>query len=258
MLAPGLFDIPDHAELLRISGDHPVVRWDLSADSFTQAWAFGAAVAWIADGMRGRSLVAIGEPVDAGHLARSVLVDAASGAPQGLVSVSLPRGTLDTVRLPVGEGADWDYYWTQAPPQTRTGEERVDDLDISDPGAREDLDDLVRVSSPRASAQPGDQRVKRWMAIRDASTGQLIACAAHAERLPGVPILKTIATHPERRGEGLGADVTAAITRRAFADGAEVVTLGMYADNAPARRVYERLGFTLGAEFSSRELLPSS
>ena len=96
------------------------------------------------------------------------------------------------------------------------------------------------------------------MGIRDARDGELIACAAHAEHIPGVPILKSIATHPGRRGEGLGADITAAITRRAFAGGAEVVTLGMYADNAPARRVYERLGFTLGAEFSSRGLLPSS
>jgi ribosomal protein S18 acetylase RimI-like enzyme len=200
----------------------------------------------------------IGEPVDAGHLARAVLAGDVPQAPTDVASVSVPRGTLETVRLPVGTGDDWDFYWTQASPRPRPGESHAVDLDLADRSVRAELDDLVRISSPRASARPGDDRVRRWMGIRDPRDGQLVACAAHAEHVPGVPVLKTIATHPGRRGEGLGRDITAAITRRAFAGGAEVVTLGMYADNLPARRAYERLGFTLGAEFSSRELLSSS
>ena len=74
---------------------------------------------------------------------------------------------------------------------------------------------------------------------------------------PDVPHLASIATHPDVRGTGLGAAVTAALTRQLLAEGHEVVTLGMYADNVVARRMYLRLGYRCAHEFSSRAVVPT-
>lgn len=49
--------------------------------------------------------------------------------------------------------------------------------------------------------------------------------------------------------------VTAAATRAVLAVGAPVCTLGTYADNRPARRVYARLGYRCEHRFSSRALV---
>lgn len=63
--------------------------------------------------------------------------------------------------------------------------------------------------------------------------------------------LRAIATHPDHRGRGLGADITAAVTRRGLDAGAPAATLGMYSENDVARRLYERLGFRVGQAFAS-------
>nr|WP_284287195.1 GNAT family N-acetyltransferase [Angustibacter aerolatus] len=116
---------------------------------------------------------------------------------------------------------------------------------------------LLTAASPRHSADPGDDDVVAWVGVRDAA-GELLACAAHTEHVPGVPHLASIAVHPAARGQGFGGAVTAAVSRRALQHGAEVVTLGMYADNVAARRVYQRLGFHCRHHWSSRRLLPAA
>jgi predicted GNAT family acetyltransferase len=46
------------------------------------------------------------------------------------------------------------------------------------------------------------------------------------------------------------------MTRRALAEGAPAVTLGMHAANRTARGVYESLGFQLGYRWASGRLDP--
>lgn len=94
------------------------------------------------------------------------------------------------------------------------------------------------------------------MGVRDG--GSLVACAASTELVDGVPHLAGIAVHPRRRGEGLGGAVTASVTRAALRAGAEACTLGTYADNEPARRLYARLGYRCEHPFSSRALVPAT
>lgn len=86
--------------------------------------------------------------------------------------------------------------------------------------------------------------------IRD-SDGALLACAALVEHVRGVAHLASIVTRTDQRGRGLGRAVTAWITRRLLDEGAPVVTLGMYADNAAARRVYHALGYVDVQHFAS-------
>lgn len=249
MLTSPLVELPDHAALVARSGNHPVPRWQHSATAFERAWAFGDAVAWT--GRVLRALVAVGDGPDAGRLVRRVL----SSLPDDRVSrVVLPVEAVDHVGVPLGDGDDWDWFWTSAAPAQRSGEAAVVRLAAGDPAVAAELSELLRLSSPRSSVAPGDAGIVAWYGVRD-DDGALIACAAQDLTVSGAPHLRAIATHPAHRGRGLGADVTAAATRADLATGAEAVTLGMYADNDIARRMYERLGFRVGQAFATRAVV---
>jgi ribosomal protein S18 acetylase RimI-like enzyme len=64
----------------------------------------------------------------------------------------------------------------------------------------------------------------------------------------GMTHLSSIATRPRWWGRGYGAAVTAALARDGQAAGGGVVHLGVEAQNARARRLYERLGFAVLGE----------
>lgn len=163
--------------------------------------------------------------------------------------VTLPRGT--GARLPawVGfAGTDWDFRWTASPPPAQPGEEGV--VGVDDAAA---LATLLQVSSPTASALPGDGDVRRWVGVPDGAGG-LLACAADTTSSPSVGHLKSIAVHPAARGQGLGRAVTAALTRQLLAGGCQVVTLGMYATNTAGRALYDALGFHDDHRVTSGEL----
>jgi ribosomal protein S18 acetylase RimI-like enzyme len=66
--------------------------------------------------------------------------------------------------------------------------------------------------------------------------------------------LSSIAVHPEARGRGLGAAVTARLARQLLEDGCDIVTLGMYAENTAGRGLYDRLGMKDDHRFSSGPL----
>lgn len=114
-------------------------------------------------------------------------------------------------------------------------------------------DDQIRqflaVASPTASTQPGSPEVITWHGVvRD---GQLRAVGAAIRWSSGAAVLASIATSPHARGEGLATQITASLTASLFANGEERVSLGLYAENAPARRAYEKVGYRLLEEFIS-------
>ena len=68
----------------------------------------------------------------------------------------------------------------------------------------------------------------------------------HAIAAPyGLAVLGNIFTHPAARGRGYAGAVTAVLVGELFRLGVSDVVLNVLADNAPAIRVYERLGFVL-------------
>lgn len=234
------------AEVLVATGHDPFARSSLRRPTMS-GWHLDGATAWLGvDPDEGTSyLSALGDPAPVGQLIGRLLPEL---PPRQRVTV--PRGTPSHLPAWVGmDGTDWDFRWLTRPPTLQAGEDGV--------GLVEDdaaVQELLAVASPTASALPGDAAVRRWVGLREAG-GSLVACAADTSGATGVGHLSSIAVHPDHRGRGLGRVVTAALTRRLLQEGNDLVTLGMYADNAAGRALYDSLGFVDDHRFTSGPLL---
>jgi ribosomal protein S18 acetylase RimI-like enzyme len=136
------------------------------------------------------------------------------------------------------EPSQWDAMRCDAPPPVQPGEERVQR--IEDLAALQEFLDRV---NPHHSVRADHPEVERWLGARDAVSGELLAVGAFTRRRRGTAYLASIATAEAARGQGLGAAVTAALTRHAFTSGDTTCTLAHYHPNEPARRIYLRLGY---------------
>ena len=233
------------AEVLVATGHDPFARSSLRRP-MVRGWSGEGATAWLGVDPDDRTpyLSTLGEPPAVAALLTELL-------PELPVKqrVTVPRGTPAQLPAWVGlEGNDWDFRWLQAPPLPQSGEHRVAVVDDE-----QAVKELLTASSPTASAQPGDAAVRRWVGVREGD--ELIACAADTSGATGVGHLSSIAVHPSARGQGLGRAVTAALTRRLFDEGCDLVTLGMYADNAVGRALYDALGYVDAHRFTSGPLL---
>lgn len=233
------------ADLLALTGNDPFVR-SQSRYRFGSAWHLGGAVAFLsldADG-KARHLASIGAPSEVAELVAAAVREGPQ-APR----LSVPRGALPHLPawLHVENPTDWDFRSATAPSAPQPGEERVGWLDDVETG---EVKELLADANPESSTWPGDAKVRRWAGIRGAGA-RLDVCLADTSGANGVGHLSAIATRPETRGRGLGGAITAWATRRLFAEGCDIVTLGMYADNTVARRVYDRLGFSDDHPFTS-------
>lgn len=111
--------------------------------------------------------------------------------------------------------------------------ERLTDADATEMRA------LAELTEPGPFSSRTQQLGIFW-GVRD--KGRLVAMAGERMRIPGHGEVSAVCVHPEARGRGLGA----LMTRKAAATvGARGLTpfLHVYADNAPAIAVYERVGF---------------
>jgi GNAT superfamily N-acetyltransferase len=236
------------AEVLVATGHDPFARGSLRRPE-ARGWLAGPAVAWLGvdAGESVSYLSALGPPAQVGALLADLLPEL---PPRQRITV--PRGT--PAHLPAWvsmEQTQWDLRWLDAPPPPQPGESGVEALTDD-----AEVTALLAESSPHASALPGDPAVRRWVGLR--LHGRLVACAADTSSATGVGHLSSIAVHPPVRGRGLGAVVTAALTRLLFDDGCDLVTLGMYASNAYAGAMYDRLGFADDHPFTSGPLLVRS
>lgn len=71
----------------------------------------------------------------------------------------------------------------------------------------------------------------------------------------GASYISSIGTRPPWRGRGFGETITRALARDSIAAGLDLIYLGVYAENARAVRLYERLGFGVLGPRSSDMLL---
>ncbi len=231
------------AEVLLATDHDPYVRGTLRRP-MVSGWAGHGAVAWRATDAEERTpyFMTRGEPAQVALLVEELLPELPDRTP-----VTVPRGTVPLLPAWVAlDGTDWDFRWLGEPPPSQQGEDDVVEVGGDEAGA------LLALASPTASALPGDPAVLRWVGVR--GPDGLRACAADTSAATGVGHLSSIAVHPDARGRGLGKAVTAALSRRLFADGCDVVTLGMYASNTAGRALYDRLGMRDEHRFTSGPL----
>ena len=155
------------AEVLLATDHDPFVRSTLRRP-MVSGWTGHGAVAWRAtDPEEHVSYLSVaGAPEQASRLLEELLPELPHGT-----RVTLPRGTAPLLPAWVAlDGTDWDFWWYDAPPVVRAGEERVVDV------TADEVAPLLEVASPTASALPGDPAVRRWLGVRGADG--LLACAA--------------------------------------------------------------------------------
>jgi ribosomal protein S18 acetylase RimI-like enzyme len=116
------------------------------------------------------------------------------------------------------------------------------------------VDVLIQAFGVEAERGPGivaevlatlaDPRFTHYLVRRD---GAPVAVARRAT-FDGVSYLSSIGTTFAARGQGLGRYVTAVAMIDAVDAGSEWIHLGVYAENTPARRLYESLGFVMSGD----------
>lgn len=236
------------AAVLDAAGDTPYVRMTTAGLTVT-GYRTDQSVAWLAEGPWGPVACAVG---DAGQAARLFIGLAGQGRLGGLQWLHLPRSpgaVLAPLRFTHQD--DWDFLWTATPPPGVPGEERVVTLDDRHTA---EITAVLDEAHPGTTTRPGDPRVGRWYGIFD--DDRLVACGADrsrsadhsgdADRSRGeVGFLAGLTVVTGYQGRGLGAALTAGMTRRLFT-AYDVVSLGVMWDNAPAIRLYRRLGFAAG------------
>ncbi|MFI7577080.1 GNAT family N-acetyltransferase [Micromonospora sp. NPDC049497] len=222
--------------ILAATGHHPYVRFDLSRGGQPRGWRRGDAVGWLLSEGHGPAGGAVGAPEPAVEVVANLVAEGELGPGQWLHLPQLDPASL-AGRLSVAQHHEWDFLWTTAPPPHQPEEERVVRLTDADHPA---LTALIDSSFPSTTSRPGDPRIVDWYGIRDGD--RLVACGADRSR-GDIGFLAGLTVAPDRRGRGLGAALTAGMTRALFARH-DTVALGVYTDNVDAIRLYRRLGYT--------------
>ena len=124
-------------------------------------------------------------------------------------------------------------------------------------------EDIQSVRDLHQSASPGayfDERLLKtglcfgiWLtdaAVATDTAETLVAfagCHVYSKQY-SVAALGAIATHPDYRRQGFGVSVTSRLLG-ALQDHIDCITLNVHSNNAPALRIYERLGFVVECEY---------
>jgi ribosomal protein S18 acetylase RimI-like enzyme len=244
--------LTDRAAILQAVGHHPYAQFVAGMSTGMRGLALdfdGAepAVLWWGDSPLGRLGHGIGDPP---ALDAAIAHARDEGMLEGVIRINLPR----RADIPVGwvRNEDWDYCWLPTPDTTVARQPNQDavrpEADANAVGA------LLDVAFPDSMLRPGHPMVNAWYGARSARA--LVACAAdRSVRSPDPDAIQTgvlgaIAVHPDHRGQGWGAAVTAELAN-VLARRYSQVGLGVTADNDTAQRLYARLGFTGRHEITS-------
>lgn len=247
-----IISLASAAELRRLDPEDPFLRWEIPDTLARPGYAYGAAmIIPRATQTRGDGSAVFGPPADA-----AVLLDALiktgrlDELPRNIITIE-ERCYADVAdRLELGPGGDWHWMWTAEAPPVQPGEDKIIELGRAD---HPELTALITEHNPGSDGVPGRAPGQTWLGLRD-RVGALIACGVIEDNVAGRPLLSGITVDGAHRGGGLGRVITAALTRLAVRRQG-VCTLGVYAANAVAINLYQRLGFRIGRRWQSRRLI---
>jgi GNAT superfamily N-acetyltransferase len=136
----------------------------------------------------------------------------------------------------------WDFYSIDTG-AFLGGAESNEDADENE------IKELLEKHAPNSSVWPGNQEILFWGNIREAE--QLIATGALVRWRTGQVMFASIATHSDYRGKGYAYRLVTQMLASVAKKGVTHVGLGVFAENIPAKRAYEKVGFALIGEFTS-------
>ena len=113
----------------------------------------------------------------------------------------------------------------------------------------EEISDFLKVHAPNSSVWPGNPELVFWAGIRNDS-GELIAVGAVTMWETGQKVLSSVGTSEHERGKGFATKLVAEMVAKANELGFPRLGLAVRADNIPAKRAYEKVGFVLCGEFT--------
>jgi RimJ/RimL family protein N-acetyltransferase len=136
----------------------------------------------------------------------------------------------------------WDLYSIDTE-SFQTFEPAIESSDYSE------IDNFLKTHARKSSVWPGNEEVLFWGEIRD--QGLLVATGALVQWRTGQVMFASIATHSDYRSKGLAQKLVSQMLGNASRSGITRVGLGVFAENAAAKRAYEKVGFALIGEFTS-------
>jgi GNAT superfamily N-acetyltransferase len=222
-------------------------------------WVADDAVLAVVDGPgRDCGLFGLGDPAAVARLCERAARDGDPALGRARYA-TLERGALEAAgpELPAAlgmkpDGSEWDWMWTPGP---LTGDPSGAERLPLGPATAAEVAECLSRAHPTASTAPDDERLIGWWGVRQ--DGRLMAVIGAILFAPGLPPhLVSLGVDPATRGQGLAGVVMSAAVRDCLTVvpdvGDPMVSLGLYAANDVARRVYTRLGFRLEHRFASR------
>lgn len=240
----------------------PYLLGEHALATVVSAWGTSTAVVALMEGLgRDRGLFGVGRAEDVAAVLTSVARGDALASGRARYA-TITRGAVELLAADAreaigisGSGSSWDWMWTD-------GRLRVEDHSAAErlplgPGTTDEVREFLSRGHPTASTAPDDPRLIGWWGVREA--GGLHAAVGAIQLAPGMaPHLVSLGVDPGVRGRGLAGVVLAAAVEDCLEvrplHGPPSVSLGLYADNDVARRVYLRLGLELRHGFTSWRL----
>ncbi|WBB69701.1 GNAT family N-acetyltransferase [Micromonospora sp. WMMD812] len=238
--------LPGRDAILAATGHHPYARHMLRWDVEPRGYRRDGAVVWLLPEGQRPAAAALGAAGPALDVCGDLVAEGLLGSGQWLNLPGLDPADL-AGRLQVAQRDEWYFLWTTVAPPRQPGEEQVVRLTEADQPA---LAALIDEAFPSTTSRPGDPGVVGWYGIRYGD--RLVACGADRSR-GDIGFLAGLTVAPQERGRGLGAALTAAMTRAMLARH-DHAALGVYPVNVGAIRLYRRLGFTNTATRNSIRL----
>jgi ribosomal protein S18 acetylase RimI-like enzyme len=225
--------------------DYPFLKYFIQPSLFQHAYLLSRAIAVHTSGNEGGWL-AIEGTLTAAEYAHVIHQCITHGCV--IPRVSVPRALATQLR--VENVSEWVWFLRTQPYPPRALDPRI--IKISDNSRDKEISALLKVASPRASAQPGIDPVDFWLLaycddILVGSIASTLYKNQHAH-------LASLAVHPDYRRQGLARELTIRAIQESFALDAFGVSLGVYQDNQNALNLYRALDFDVEIAFTSFDL----